>query len=243
MALTPGGTPYVEASDLVASYPATSLSLANKVDTKSNTDSPVFTGNVRNYGQWYYGPSENNFIGIAPNATTASSAFIARGSSATFQPNGVELRAGGTERLRIDSAGTILGTGSLGAWAAYTPVIVGAGWALGNGTITGKYTRIGKVVHFHILIVFGSTSTYGATGFTISLPLSRQPNETSYIGQVVDVSLGNSYLMQAITDTNTTLIINTLTGTALIQEIINTRPFTWASGDIIRFGGTYETNA
>lgn len=34
MAVTGGGTPYVESSDLVANYPAASLSLANKVDTK-----------------------------------------------------------------------------------------------------------------------------------------------------------------------------------------------------------------
>ena len=32
MALTPEGSPYVEASDLVADYPATSLALANRVD-------------------------------------------------------------------------------------------------------------------------------------------------------------------------------------------------------------------
>jgi hypothetical protein len=32
MALTPEGTPYVESTDLVANYPAASLSLANRVD-------------------------------------------------------------------------------------------------------------------------------------------------------------------------------------------------------------------
>lgn len=32
MALTPEGTPYIESSDLVANYPSTSLSLANRVD-------------------------------------------------------------------------------------------------------------------------------------------------------------------------------------------------------------------
>jgi hypothetical protein len=32
MALTPGGTPYVESSDLVANYPATSLALAEHID-------------------------------------------------------------------------------------------------------------------------------------------------------------------------------------------------------------------
>ena len=34
MAVTSGGTPYVESSDLVANYPSASLALANKVDTK-----------------------------------------------------------------------------------------------------------------------------------------------------------------------------------------------------------------
>jgi hypothetical protein len=37
MATTPEGTPYVESSDLVANYPAVSLALAEKVDTKLNT--------------------------------------------------------------------------------------------------------------------------------------------------------------------------------------------------------------
>jgi len=33
MATTAGGTPYVEATDTVTSYPTTSLALANRVDT------------------------------------------------------------------------------------------------------------------------------------------------------------------------------------------------------------------
>jgi hypothetical protein len=41
MAVTAGGTPYVESTDLVANYPATSLSLANKVDTKVDYALPV----------------------------------------------------------------------------------------------------------------------------------------------------------------------------------------------------------
>lgn len=41
MAVTGGGTPYVESTDLVANYPATSLSLANKVDTKVDYALPV----------------------------------------------------------------------------------------------------------------------------------------------------------------------------------------------------------
>jgi hypothetical protein len=32
MALTPEGTPYVESTDLVANYPAASLSVANRID-------------------------------------------------------------------------------------------------------------------------------------------------------------------------------------------------------------------
>lgn len=50
MAVTPGGSPYVESSDLVANYPAVSLAVAQKIDTKLNTPAawisytPVISG-------------------------------------------------------------------------------------------------------------------------------------------------------------------------------------------------------
>jgi len=42
MAVTAGGTPYVESSDLVANYPGVSLALANHIDTIGNLLQIVF---------------------------------------------------------------------------------------------------------------------------------------------------------------------------------------------------------
>jgi hypothetical protein len=65
MAVTAGGTPYVESSDLVASYPATSLALANKVDTKLD-NAP--TDNAQS------GTTYTFVLGDARNITTATNA-------------------------------------------------------------------------------------------------------------------------------------------------------------------------
>jgi hypothetical protein len=50
MALTPGGTPYVESSDLVANYPATSLALAEHIDDLPSGLSIVIPTSIANSG-------------------------------------------------------------------------------------------------------------------------------------------------------------------------------------------------
>jgi hypothetical protein len=81
MALTPGGTPYVESSDLVADYPTVSLALAEHIDTlrggmvllnntaltgSSVSIDNVFTSDYRAYRVIAYVPttSTNTFINI-----------------------------------------------------------------------------------------------------------------------------------------------------------------------------------
>lgn len=59
-----------------------------------------------------------------------------------------------------------------GGWTAYTPVWTANNGTpvLGNGTLTGRYRRIGRHVELRIFLSWGST-TNGATGFyTFSLP-------------------------------------------------------------------------
>jgi len=46
MAVTAGGTPYVESSDLVANYPGVSLSLANHIDTLTGKIIQVIEGST-----------------------------------------------------------------------------------------------------------------------------------------------------------------------------------------------------
>lgn len=152
-----------------------------------------------------------------------------------------------TERMRIDNAGLITGSGpSLGAWTAYTPTLGGTGWALGNGTVSGEYVQIGKVIHFRGAVMFGSTSTFSATNdLTVTIPITRASKSASHCVNVrlSDASAGAEYV-------STTLIGNagtTFTVKAFVastageqQPIRSTTPFTWATSDAIFFSGTYE---
>jgi hypothetical protein len=44
-----------------------------------------------------------------------------------------------------------------GSWVAYTPTLTNI--TLGNGTLTGRYKQIGKLVFFEVTLTFGSTTT------------------------------------------------------------------------------------
>ena len=112
MALTPEGTPYVESTDLVANYPAASLSLANRVDLvgvlpfadaaartaaiPSPTDGQFTYLQDTNTPEFYDGAS---FVPIAggkilqivyaysvSNTTTTSTSYVTTGIVGTITP-------------------------------------------------------------------------------------------------------------------------------------------------------------
>jgi len=151
MAVTPGGTPYVESSDLVANYPAASLALANHVDTKSNTASPTFTGVVgvpvlQTAGTPPTLPA--NYSGLAAFVKGASSPQAGRiyfgdGTGWKFT---IGSRASSVDLNLIDITdfGVInADSGPLGPWATYVMSWTAATTnpAIGNGTIISTQNR------------------------------------------------------------------------------------------------------
>jgi hypothetical protein len=131
------------------------------------------------------------------------------------------------------------------AWTTYTPTISGSGWALGNGIIQGRFSRYGlKGVHLNISIAWGSTSTFGGSGLELSFPSGLSPQNDSYTfqGQSADVSVANRYVMFGLIAGSPATIrpYAVQSSAGLIQEILNTRPFTWESGDTLWINGTYR---
>jgi hypothetical protein len=61
-----------------------------------------------------------------------------------------------------------------GAWTPYTPVWTATTTnpALGNGTLTGQYMKIGRTCIVQIVLTIGSTSTFGTGNWRISLPFT-----------------------------------------------------------------------
>lgn len=165
--------------------------------------------------------------------------------SADMSTGATSIYGSGTERFKIDADGLITGTGtSLGAWTAYTPTLGGTGWAIGDGAAYGHYCRVGKIVHFRVLITLGATSTAGAGIATITGPVTSANTVTysEFQTSYYDASGTTIYTGAARMDANSTTIrlraISSSVGA--LTAVVTTTPFTWATTDSIIVSGTYE---
>jgi len=66
---------------------------------------------------------------------------------------------------------------------AWTPTITatGGGFSLGNGTVSGKYTQIGKLVVATFIFTFGSTSNMGAGALRSTMPVASNTASESAV--------------------------------------------------------------
>jgi len=61
-----------------------------------------------------------------------------------------------------------------GAWASYTPIwsTTGTAPSIGNGSVFGYYSKIGRTVSIRGSIYGGSTTTYGTGDYYVTLPFT-----------------------------------------------------------------------
>jgi hypothetical protein len=131
-----------------------------------------------------------------------------------------------------------------GAWTSYTPTVGGAGWALGNGTISGRYKKIGRVVSFYIAVTWGSTSTFGGSALTLTLPTAALSTGVEFPTRFVDSGTAGYQGVGYTTASSTTLgFFVYTTGSTYAGEagITTSVPHGWANADSINIGGTYES--
>jgi hypothetical protein len=142
-----------------------------------------------------------------------------------------------------------------GAWVSYTPTVGNAGggtnWSLGNGTAEGEYQRIGRLIIGWLQVTWGSTSTFGTNDLLLGAPFTSSTRAglewTVAQTHSRDVSTVNGYNGFAWMPSNSANfnpgVFATSDGRgnfATNESIINTRPFTWASGDYITLQFNYE---
>lgn len=122
------------------------------------------------------------------------------------------------------------------AWTAYTPTASG-GLTVGNGTWGAAYMRIGKTIHVRVLFTLGSTSAV-ASAISVSLPVAQLVNGSVVLaGHVLDSSAGATGRLPASAVGNGAGTVGVYTSGG---SLTSTVPFTWATGDVIAFSGTYE---
>lgn len=138
----------------------------------------------------------------------------------------------GVESLKLDPV-----TGTI-AFADYTPVwsSTGTAPAIGNGSITGKYIRIGDLCIGYCAVLMNSTTTYGTGDYIFSLPLST--DEPS------DQSLGNAILVDnGVGQFDAGVLKYDADNIQLVYQngrITNTNPFTFTTSDKIRIKFMYK---
>lgn len=120
-------------------------------------------------------------------------------------------------------------------WQAYTVTWQGTGTlAIGNGTLAGRYLHTGRVVHYEILLIRGSSTNVGTGLYNFSLPMAAS--------EWRNVS-GSGYFRRG-SEAQPLTAVGVATGSiGLIVpagRVSNTRPGSWAEGDELFVAGSYR---
>jgi len=107
---------------------------------------------------------------------------------------------------------------------------------IGNGTLAGYYTKLGKRVDYKIDFTSGSTTTYGNGAWSFSAPVqAASTGGTSGTLYILDTSgTGINTGVGVINNSGTTVAL--YGGTS---NMSNTNPFTWATGDTFKLNIRY----
>lgn len=140
------------------------------------------------------------------------------------------------------SGTTWVETSNIGTWTSWTPTL-GGGFSNGNATTVGKYLKLGKSIFYWGAITFGTTTGKGSV-MTVTLPVAA----TSAIAGAALTSIygnpaGSQVIFTPLEATTTTVEAVTMTASGTYvgaAQTTATQPATWATGNIVRYGGMYE---
>ena len=129
------------------------------------------------------------------------------------------------------------------AFTSYAPTW-GSAVTVGNGTATGSYLTLGKLVVFRAKFVLGSTSSIGSNPATVTLPVTAA-SSTPYVlatARFYDTSATKWYLAGVSSTTTVASLyqVNTSGLNNRYDSISSTAPFTWATGDELDIFAAYE---
>lgn len=131
------------------------------------------------------------------------------------------------------------------AWTAFTPAWTGSTTnpAIGNGTIVGRYRKVGKTVHFRVIITAGSTTTFGSGNYAIGLPFGSHATGLQVI-EAGEFNVGGAaYPMRGrvLAGTSSALLYTPATTAGNSDRTVTpTVPAAFASGSFMVLQGTYE---
>lgn len=155
---------------------------------------------------------------------------------------GMEIFEIDTNRKMIwDGVSAWVNMTTIGAWTPYTPAWSSSGTnpSTGNGSLQGRYKRVGDLVHVWLRLEFGSTTNGGTGAWSFTLPVA--PTEQDILpAMAVDSSPVGRY--SGIASLSTSGFVDRVMTPGGASNIGNTAtiPFTWADGDYLQISGSYR---
>lgn len=121
------------------------------------------------------------------------SAFSAWVSAGGAMRDGLFCTVGTKEYMYSSSASAWVEMGDAGAWSTYSVTISAAGgsFGLGNGSVTGRYRKIGQSCTVQILFVCGSTTSGAVGGLSFNLPFTAAAFEQNLLAKAYTTGGGN----------------------------------------------------
>lgn len=138
------------------------------------------------------------------------------------------------ERLRVKERPVNSG------WQSYTPTWTAGTTnpSIGNGTLSGRYIQIGKLVYCQFTMRAGSTTTFGSGIWRFSYPVA--PNTTYanlyQVGSIYALDDGAANYNGITQYAGATYMGLIISG----NWVSATAPFTWANGDVLEVNVIYE---
>ncbi|WP_330349565.1 hypothetical protein [Streptomyces sp. NBC_00582] len=133
------------------------------------------------------------------------------------------------------------------AWTTYTPTWTAATTnpVLNNGTINGRYMKIGRTTLVAFRLTMGSSTTYGSGAYSFGVPSAAASSSVDAIGGT-RLTSGSTYIGQLFLGSGGSAFNATFPTAATPANASNmtaTTPATLASGDIMRGSIAYEAAA
>lgn len=196
--------------------------------TQTGTDGKIGTENNANLHLYANG------YGNRITVNTSGNLSIVDGDLVVANGHGIDFSAHGNASGMTSE---LLDDYEEGTW---TPVI--ASLTLGNGTLTGHYTKIGNIAHLSFRLDCGSTTSFsgnmnGITGFPFTAALA---SNTGYLtaSNPSNNWFGFTTMYAAAAGTN---FIQWDVGSTNNYVGSNSIPFAWGASTYMRFNITYRT--
>ncbi|MEU6768501.1 hypothetical protein ABZ916_39085 [Streptomyces sp. NPDC046853] len=156
--------------------------------------------------------------------------------------------------IRIDqsSSGNFLAMGRLAttagtAWTAYTPTWTASTTnpTLGNGTLIGRYQRVGRTITVHINLTVGASTSVGSGDYSFALPVQAAAVGCSFIGNahMLGASRWGGQVVISSNATTCAPFLSVSTTNPRLDWMTAAVPEAFGSGDQLRMTATYEAGS